>query len=182
MRRNSNGRCEAFMFRSDMHYSLPATTLRDVATSSLIALSGDVVHVSRGFFHDFPGTVVGFRVTGRLGLRAGGGSVQVEVGDIRYTFIAAAQFLKPGGAICSRAPGPVTIPEQGDAILLFAWFAPIDAAELIIPVESDKHLVVERGGKRIFTPAGLESGLRDLSIPDALRRVAEIADEARSER
>jgi hypothetical protein len=181
MRRNTNGRCEAFMLEAEMEHFLPDETVEDVATSSLIALSGDVVHVSRGFFHDFPGTVVGFRVTGRLGLRAGGGMVRVEVGDIRYTFIAAAQLLRPDGAICSSPPRPVTIPDPGDSILMFAYALPIDAEELIIPVDSDRHLVIERGGNRIFTPVNLESGLRDLTIPDVMRRVADIADEARSE-
>jgi peptide subunit release factor 1 (eRF1) len=58
----------------------------------------------------------------------------------------------------------------------------IDAEELIIPVDSDRHLVIERGRNRVFTPANLESGLRDLTIPDAMRRVAEVADEVRRTR
>ncbi|HEY0160611.1 MAG TPA: hypothetical protein VGF28_25210 [Thermoanaerobaculia bacterium] len=182
MLHNANGRCEAFMIEPEMEHFLSDTTLEDVATFSLIALSGNVVHVARGFFHGFPGTVVGFRVTDKLAVRSGGESVRVERGDLRYTFIAAAEIVTPEGAICSKTPRPVTIPRPGDAILMFAYVPPSDAAELIVPVDTSRHLVIERSGKRIFTPANLADDLRELTIPEAMLRAAEVAERPRSER
>ena len=44
--------------------------------------------------------------------------------------------------------------------------APIDAAERIIPVDGSRHLVVERGGNRIFTPANVADDLRRHSVGD----------------
>ena len=72
--------------------------MEHVATHSLVALSGNVVQVSRGFFNGFPGTVVGFRVSDKLGLRSAENPLQIKSGDLRYTFIAAAQFLTPDGS------------------------------------------------------------------------------------
>jgi hypothetical protein len=180
LRNNSNGRCEEFIVAPEVQHFLPDTTLSDVATSSLVALSGSVVHVSRGFFNDFPGTLIGFRVTDRLGLRSGGNTVKVDRGDVRYTFIAAAEILRPNGAICSTTARTVTIPKPGDAILLFAYFAPIDTGDLIVPVDASRHLVIERNGNRIFTPANLADDLRGLAIVDVMRRVAEVAERPRS--
>jgi hypothetical protein len=180
MQRNANGRCKEFIVGSELHHFLPATTLSDVATSSLVALSGTVVHVSRGFFNDFPGTLIGFRVTDRLGLRSGGSTVQVDRGSIRYTFIGAAEILRPNGAICSTTGSTVMIPKPGDAILMFAYFSPIDATELIIPVDASRHLVIERNGNRVFTPANLADDLHGLTVADAMRRVAEIGERPRS--
>jgi hypothetical protein len=178
---NPNGRCEAFMIEPPMEHFLPDMTLADVATSSLTALSGNVVHVSRGFHNGFPGTLVGFRVTDRLALRSAGTPLQAERGSIRYTFIGAAELLTPDGAICSTTARPVTLPKPGDAILIFAYVPPVDEAELIIPVDASRHLVVERSGSRIFTPANLADDLRTLTISQAMRHVAEVAERPRSE-
>jgi hypothetical protein len=181
MLHNPNGRCQAFMLEAPREHFLRDSSLEDVATWSIVALSGTVVSVSRGFFNEFPGTLVGFRVTERLGLRSVADPVEVERGSIRYTFIAAAEFLTPDGAICSRPQRPVTIPRPGDAILIFAYVLPIDAEEQIIPVDSAQHLIVERSGKRIFTPTNLSDDLRELSIPEAMRRAADIAKRPRSD-
>jgi hypothetical protein len=178
---NPNGRCEAFMIEPEMGHFLSDTSLVDVATFGLVAVSGNVVSVSRGFFNGWPGTAVGFRVTDRLGLRSVADSLQVKRGDIRYTFVAAAELLTPDGAICSTTHGPVTIPRPGDAVLMFAYVPPIDAAELIIPVDTSRHLVIERNAKRIFTPANLADDLRGLTIAEAMRHVARVAEPLRRE-
>ena len=178
---NPNGRCEAFRIEPEMEHFLDDSTLEDVATYSVAAVSGNVVNVSRGFFNGFPGTVVGFRVTNRLGLRSAAHPVHVERGSIRYTFIGAAEFLTPDGGICSTIERPVTIPKPGDAILIFAYVPPVDEAELIIPVDASRHLVVERSGSRVFTPANLADDLRALTISQAMVRVAKLAERPRSE-
>jgi hypothetical protein len=178
---NPNGRCEAFMVEPEMEHFQRDATLEDVATTSHTALSGTVVHVRRGFYNGFPGTLVGFQVTGRLGLRSGANPLRADRGSVRYTFIGSAELLTPDGAICSATARKVTIPKPGDAIMLFAYVPPVDAAELIIPVDTSRHLVIERSGTRIFTPANLADDLRELTIPEAMRRVAKVAERQRSE-
>jgi hypothetical protein len=181
MQANQNGRCDAYVIEPEMEHFQPEASLEDAATSSLMAISGVVVQVSRGFFHGFPGTVIGFRVTDTLDIRPRGNPVVAERGSIRYTFIGAAEFFTPDGAICSRTRYPVTIPKPGDAVLMFSYAPANDAEDLILAVDASRHLVIERSGKRIFTPENLAESLSDVTIPEAMHRVAKIKERARSE-
>jgi len=169
---NADGVCTQFMVEPPLEHFMPSNSLEELTSSAAVAIAGTVVSVSEGFLTGFPGTLVGFRVTDAFGLGSASTRAAIaDVGSVRYTFIGSAQIVTPHGAICSTTGRAVTIPRQGDSILIFSFFNPIDEAEAIIAVESTRHLVIERGAARLFTPANLIDDLRGLTIAEAMASV-----------
>jgi hypothetical protein len=180
LRDNASGTCSSFMHDSPFELFEPRDTLEEVATSSRAVFSGQVVSTARGLSHGFPGTLIGFRVTESFRPRTEGKPVPGEPGTILYSFIAGTEFVTPDGAICASRPDSVVVPERGDTILVFTYLQPIDEANLIIPLESERHLIVRRGEKRIFTPAALVHDVGDLSVSAAMSRVKRVTDAKRN--
>jgi hypothetical protein len=170
------------MLQPPLDIRKPNRTLAEASQNALVAVSGQVVSLSRGFYGGFPGVLVGFRISDKVAPRGQVRPIRIaEPADVRYTFVGEAQFTTPDGNICSATGNKVPIPQLGDSILLFSFFAPSDEAGLILPIAPSYHLVVERGTTRVFTPVHLREGLHDALIPDAMQRIRALGPNVRSQ-
>lgn len=181
-KRNASGTCTYFVEESPLETFADSSSLRKIAENAHAVLSGDVVSTSRGFFHGIPGTLVGFRVTDTVALSVDAHAAPVDTGSLRFTFIPKAEIPTPHGVICSRTSPAVTLPEPGDTILISSYLPPPDEEGLIFPIDSPRHLVVERKGQRVFTPKGLGDDLSETAIREAIHHIREIGGRAQRQR
>jgi hypothetical protein len=175
MEMNDKGTCTSWLVQPEMEIFESTKSLSDVAARAQAALSGEVVSVTRGFYRGFPGALVGFTVSDSVSVRADPGSTPAR-GNTRYTFIGSAEILTPDGAICSKTSNPVPVPELGDTILLLSYVLPTDEQGLLYPIDSERHLVIERADERIFIAKGLRQDVLGVNVGEAMRRLRSLSN------
>lgn len=91
-RANSDGTCKVFMVEPPLEVFHERSSLTDAARSAKIALSGTVVSTSEGFLNGFPGTLIGFRITGAAipNNSRNAAYKNLNTGNTRYTFVGEA--------------------------------------------------------------------------------------------
>lgn len=161
---NSDGKCHAFMVQPASERPLTDASLAEASAFARAIIVGQVVNSSRGFYHALPGTLVGVEVRKIF-------SASENNRDLVYLFIPSATFVTPAGALCSRSFGKVAVPESADTLIAFSYEPPNDQGGLILPIDPDRDLIVQRKAVRVHTPRQLESDLAGLQLDEIAQRI-----------
>jgi len=156
---NSDGACHQFMVQPPAERTVRDTSLAEASANAKAIVTGEVVSTERGFYEALPGTLIG--------VRRGNGRPP----RLAFLFIPAASFVTPRGALCSRSLANAAVPRTGDRLVAFSFDQPTDRQGLIHPMNPDRALIIERDGKRIYTPAQLQTELAGLQFDEIAGRL-----------
>jgi hypothetical protein len=161
---NNDGKCHAFMVQPPSERPLTDASLAEASASARSIIVGQVVNSGRGFYHALPGTLIGVEVKKTL-------SASDRHRDLVYFFIPSATFITPAGVLCSRSFTKVAVPESADTLIAFSYEPPNDQGGLILPIDPDRDLIVQRKAVRVHTPKQFESELAGLHLDEIAQRV-----------
>jgi len=172
---NRDGVCRNFMTQPPGDAKYLDTSIAGIAANARSMISGAVVSSGRGFYNALPGTLVAIDVAKELPPR----QRRSAAPRIAYVFIPSAAIVTAHGALCSRSLTGVPVPRVGDRVVAFAFAAPTDEAGAIVPLNSDRHLIIERNGRRLYTPRDLQHDVDGTNVEQIAARVERQAAAAR---
>lgn len=143
----------------------PASSLSDLIENSLGIYQGRITGRDLGFLDGSPGTLL------RLHIETSWKSNPEYSDKTLYIFYPVAQIELGGETLCSRNPGYSFRPEIGDRLLLFGYYAPLDASRTLIFPEAE-HLFFEDRQRHLFLPQKLRGDV-DLTVARSLSDIAE---------